>query len=241
VADPVLVFDRETVFLAVDASRAIDSVTEGFIRYAKGEWSMPAKVYLQSPPFGDFRAMPASGDGLATLKWVTSFPGNRERGLPVVLGTILVSDATTGRWLALVEGGAVTALRTGAAAAVATRALGPPTARAAGIVGCGLHGRWAGLCLKASGFEQGVCADRDPQRSARLAEELGWSPGSASEALGCDVVTMVTPGYEPIVQAYRLKERMPQAQLSLLNECSHFLWLEQPARLGSVLSTFLAS
>jgi proline iminopeptidase len=47
--------------------------------------------------------------------------------------------------------------------------------------------------------------------------------------------------YEPIVQAYRLKERMPQAQLSLLNECSHFLWLEQPARLGSVLSTFLAS
>ena len=47
---------------------------------------MPAKVYLPSPPHGDFRAMPARGDGYALLKWVTSFPGNPARGLPTVTG-----------------------------------------------------------------------------------------------------------------------------------------------------------
>ena len=55
---------------------------EAFLRFHAGDWVMPAKVYLQSPPYGDFRAMPARGDGLALLKWVTSFPGNPRAGCP---------------------------------------------------------------------------------------------------------------------------------------------------------------
>ena len=54
---------------------------------------MPAKIYVQSPPFGDFRAMPARGGGVALLKWITSFPGNPARGLPTVMGVICLSDA----------------------------------------------------------------------------------------------------------------------------------------------------
>ena len=50
---------------------------------------MPAKVYLDSPPHGDFRAMPARGGGMALLKWVTSFPGNPARGLPTVTGALV--------------------------------------------------------------------------------------------------------------------------------------------------------
>ena len=70
---------------------------DALLRFHAGEWVMPAKVYLQSPPFGDFRAMPALGDGLALLKWITSFPGNPERGLPTVTGVVCLSDATTDR------------------------------------------------------------------------------------------------------------------------------------------------
>ena len=79
---------------------------------------MPAKVYVDAPADGDFRAMPARGEGLATLKWVTSFPGNPERGLPVVTGALLVSSAETGELLAIMDCAAITSLRTGAAAAV---------------------------------------------------------------------------------------------------------------------------
>ena len=64
---------------------------------------MPAKTYVDAPPHGDFRAMPARGEGLAILKWVTSFPGNPARGLPVVAGALLVSSAETGELLAIVD------------------------------------------------------------------------------------------------------------------------------------------
>ena len=102
---------------------------------------MPAKVYVQSPPYGDFRAMPALGGGFALLKWITSFPGNLAKGLPTVNGVVCLSDAATGLPLALLDARAVTALRTGAVAAVASLALAPADARSVGIVGCGLQRR----------------------------------------------------------------------------------------------------
>ncbi|HEY6524542.1 MAG TPA: hypothetical protein VIY10_12270, partial [Solirubrobacteraceae bacterium] len=95
---------------------------------------MPAKIYLQSPPFGDFRAMPARGDGVALLKWLTSFPGNLARGLPTVMGVVCLSDAETGAPLMLLDARAVTALRTGAVAAVATQALAAENAGTVGII-----------------------------------------------------------------------------------------------------------
>src|SRR5262249_56845183 len=91
-------------------------------------------------PNGDFRAMPARGDGVALLKWVTSFPGNSAKGLPVVRGEILLSDAETGAELAVIECASVTSLRTGAAAAVSAQALASSDARTVGIIGCGVDG-----------------------------------------------------------------------------------------------------
>src|SRR5207247_10876413 len=138
------VFDYDAVLQAVSPLDAIERVRQAFVRYRTGEWAMPAKVYLDAPDGpGDFRAMPAGGGGLAILKWVTSFPGNGERGLPVVMGLVAVSDATDGRPLALMDARAVTALRTGAVAAVAAQELAREDAASAGTVGCGLDGAWA--------------------------------------------------------------------------------------------------
>jgi len=204
----VVVLDYDSVMRAVSPAHAIERVREGFIRYAKDEWVMPAKVYLDASPHGDFRAMPASGDGIAILKWVTSFPSNSRRGLPTVTGTILVSDGESGRWLALIDGRSVTALRTGAAAAIASQALESDNAETVGIVGCGLHGRWAALCLKAAGYDAGVCADVNPGVAESLANELGWRAGRLEEALDCDVVTLVTPGFEPVIRASDLRDGM---------------------------------
>src|SRR6478672_11850766 len=117
------IFSRAAILAAVDARAAIEHVREAFVHHRRGEWVMPAKVYLQSPPHGDFRAMPARGGDLAMLKWISSFPDNPARGLPTVIGLLVVSDATTSEPLAVLDAGAVTALRTGAVAAVAAEAL----------------------------------------------------------------------------------------------------------------------
>jgi alanine dehydrogenase len=193
------VLDHAAVLSAVSPGAAIDRVRDAFLRFHAGEWSMPAKVYLQSPPYGDFRAMPARGDGFALLKWISSFPGNPQRGLPTVMGVICLSDAETGAPLMLLDARSVTALRTGAAAAVATRALARGGATSVGIVGCGLHGAWAARCLAAAGFTTGVCSDPRAEAAAALAGELGWRAGSRAEAVACDVVCCVTPGAEVVV------------------------------------------
>src|SRR5687768_5040956 len=195
----LLVFPQETVLSAIEPDEAIERVRDGFVEYAGNEWQMPPKVYLDASPNGDFRAMPAKGAGIAILKWVTSFPRNPEAGLPVVMGMICVSSAADGEPLALVDVRSVTALRTGAVAAVAAQELGREDAETVGIVGCGLHGAWAARCLAAAEYGPGVCYDPNPEAAGRLAGELGWEAGGRDDALACDVVTCVTPGYEPVL------------------------------------------
>ena len=193
------VLDHDSVLAAVSAETAIERVREGLLRFQAGDWMMPAKVYLESPPFGDFRAMPARGGGFALLKWVTSFPGNPALGLPTVTGVICLSDAENGEPVMLLDARSVTALRTGAVAAVATTTLARSDARTVGIIGCGLHGAWAARCLVAAGYGPGVCNDPRADVADALARELDWSPGSRAEALACDVVCCVTPGNEIVV------------------------------------------
>src|ERR671917_1915508 len=193
------VLNSDAVLAAVSPAAPIAATRDAFVRHRQGEWVMPSKVYLESPPHGDFRAMPARGGDLAILKWISSFPSNPSRGLPAVIGVLVVSDATTSEPLALMDAGAVTALRTGAVAAVAADALA--AGRGVGIVGSGLHGAWAARCLAAAGYGPGVCFDPDAARAEALAAELGWTAGTRTEALAQDVVCCVTPGHEVVVDA----------------------------------------
>jgi ornithine cyclodeaminase/alanine dehydrogenase-like protein (mu-crystallin family) len=201
----VALLDSEAVFEAVSAEAAVTAVREAFARHARGEWAMPPKVYVSAPPNGDFRAMPAIGAGLAVVKWVTSFPHNPERGLPVVAGALLVSDSETGSLLAILDCAAVTSLRTGAAAAVSAAALARGDARTVGVIGCGVNGAWAARCLVAAGYDKGVCADARPAVAAALAAELGWRSGERAEAVAQDIVVTVTPGDQPVVFAGDLR------------------------------------
>ncbi len=211
-------FDSQAVFDAVPAAAAIERTRVAFERHAAGDWAMPSKVYLDSPPAGDFRAMPARGDGIATLKWVTSFPANRARGLPVVTGALLVSSAETGELLAIMDCAAVTSLRTGAAAAVSAQLLGREHARSVGIIGCGVNGAWAARCLAAAGYGPGVCADPRATAAESLAAELGWRAGPREEAAAQDLVATVTPADATVVAVGDLR---PGQHLAVLGADAH--------------------
>jgi alanine dehydrogenase len=199
------VISGEAVLSAVTPAQAIERTREAFVRHARGEWVMPAKVYLDSPP-GDFRAMPARGSGVALLKWVTSYPQNPERGLPVVTGVIVLSDADTGAELAILDARSVTWLRTGAAAAVSAQVLAPTNAITVGVIGCGVNGAWAARCLAAVGYGPGVCHDRDVARAEQLASERAWRTGTREEAVTADIVVTCTPGDEPVIEASDVRE-----------------------------------
>jgi ornithine cyclodeaminase/alanine dehydrogenase-like protein (mu-crystallin family) len=188
------------VFRAADVERAVspheayDAVRAAFEAHARGSWSMPSKVYVTNYPAGDFRAMPAIGDGHALLKWVTSFPGNPARGLPTVTGLVLLSNAEDGRLLAVLDAAAVTALRTAAAGVLAADALCRAEPSSHAVVGCGANGAETVRMLVAHGVTPLVW-DVDDHRRELVAGRLGARVArSAEEALACEVVITVTPG-----------------------------------------------
>ncbi len=193
----------------LDMKVAVEAVEEAFGAFGRGEAVMPAKVYVDMPDMGgDFRAMPARVGDAAGVKWVNSHPGNPAQfGLPSVMGVYVLSDPATAFPRALMDATLLTAARTGAAGAVATKFLhGPPTSR--GYVGCGVQARTLHAALRAA-FGQlpaPVCADARPDAAAAFAEETGGLVGTLEEAAGQDVVNTSTPVKEPLLRAAWLAE-----------------------------------
>jgi alanine dehydrogenase len=190
------------VFRAADVERAVspheayDAVRLAFEAHARKSWLMPSKVYVANYPAGDFRAMPAIGDGHALLKWVTSFPGNPARGLPTVTGLVLLSDAEDGRLLSVLDAAAVTALRTAAAGVLAADTLCRADASSYAVIGSGVNGAETVRMLVAHGVTPLVW-DVDEARRRFVAEQLGARvAATGEEALACEVVVTVTPGAE---------------------------------------------
>jgi alanine dehydrogenase len=207
------VFTARHVEEAVSPERALEAVREAFLAYHRGEWSMPPKVYVPAYPAGDFRAMPVLGAGHAALKWVTSFPGNPERGLPTVTGLVLLSDASDGSLRAVLDAGAVTALRTGAAAILAAETLGHPDAETAAVVGAGVNGRAAAKTFLARG-RQVALWDVDEGRARGAALALGAAVAETREqALAADLLVTMTPGHEVLLPPRSLR---PGQHVSLM-------------------------
>jgi alanine dehydrogenase len=189
-------FTARDVEDAVSPDRAVDVVRDAFVAYERGEWTMPSKVYVPAYPAGDFRAMPALGAGFALLKWVTSFPGNPALGLPTVTGLVLLSDASNGMPVALLDAGAVTALRTGAAAVLAAEVLGREDAETASVIGAGVNGRATARTFLARRRSVSIW-DIDLDRAEAAAVDLGAEVAESREAaLAADLVVTVTPGHE---------------------------------------------
>jgi alanine dehydrogenase len=198
-------FSGDDVREAVAPARAVEAVRDAFVAYARGEWTMPPKVYVPAYPAGDFRAMPALGAGHALLKWVTSFPGNPAHGLPTVTGVVLLSDASNGMLKAALDAGAVTALRTGAAAVLAAETLGRRDAGSAAVIGAGVNGEAAARTFVTRG-RRVLLWDVDRGRAESVAGSIGAEvAASRDEALAADLLVTVTPGREVVLGAGSLQ------------------------------------
>ena len=203
-------FTARDVYEAVSPARAVEAVREAFAHYARGEWTMPSKVYVPAYPAGDFRAMPALGGGHALLKWVTSFPDNPAVGLPTVTGVVLLSDASSGSLVAVLDAGSVTALRTGAAAVLAAETLG--RGETAAVIGAGVNGRAAARTFLATGRPV-LVHDVDRARAEAAAAELGAEVVDLETALRADLLVTVTPGHEVLLPEGTLR---PGQHVSLM-------------------------
>ncbi len=147
--------------------------------------------------------MPGYLPGTLEAKLVAVFPGNHERGLPSHQALIAMFDEETGAPLCVMDGTVITAVRTGATAAVAARALARADARSLAILGAGVQGAsHLDAFPKLFELDDIRVASRDPRHTERLAgsHPQARAVGSFEEAVrGADLVCCCTDAEEPVL------------------------------------------
>ena len=160
---------------------------------------MPPRIAAFVPERGLLGAMPGYVDGVLAAKLVTLFPGHE----PSHQALIAVFDAGTGTARAVMDGTHITAVRTGASSAVATRALAREDAKVLAVLGAGVQGRsHLDAVRRVRRFEEVRIASRTFEHAQALANEEGAiALESFEDAVhGADVVCCCTHAAEPILR-----------------------------------------
>ena len=207
----VLLLRAKDLALGCPMEDAIDAVEAGFRALSTGQATTPVRLSVPINKEGVALTMPASLAGAPwySVKVVSVAPGNRSLGRPLVAATVLLIDASSGELVALIEGAALTALRTGAAGGVAARALARPAASVATLFGAGAQARTQLLGLVAVRPIRLVrVVTRDPAHAMAFCQwaageprlaGISVQPAAMAGALdGTDVVVTATTSAEPV-------------------------------------------
>jgi ornithine cyclodeaminase len=213
------ILSRDDVRQAVSMAEAIEAVKSAYAQLSAGRATVPLRTPIDLPTHaGVTLFMPAylaSSDALGA-KVVSVHNRNPERGLPLIHALVLLVDPATGRPLAAMEGGYLTALRTGAASGVATHFLARPDAR---IVACFGAGTQAETQLEA------VCTVRDVSRvwvidpnrdkaepfcrkmagRGRIPADLRLAESPAQAVRDADVIVCATTSTTPVFDGHDLQ------------------------------------
>jgi len=198
-----LLLDKKAVKDLMNMPDVLNVVEEAFRIWGEGKGNMPAKAYLLVE-HGDFRAMPAALPGCAGMKWVNAHPQNQARNLPSVMAVMIYNDPETGYPLAIMDATEITAYRTGAAAAIASKFLARKNSRTLGIIGAGCQA-YTQILAHAELFDLSSINVFDISKAA-VDKLISSLPGiliksvSIQEAIHSDIVCTLTPSREPIVK-----------------------------------------
>lgn len=201
----MILLSRADVRELLDLDALVDALAEAHRELSAGEVSMPPRVAALVPEREALLGvMPSYAPSTAlACKLVTLFPQNRDRETHQAV--IFVFDPENGTPLALMDGTYITATRTAAGSALATRLLAREDSRVLAIIGTGVQARsHAGALTRVREFGEIRVAGRDAARANAFVEELGPSAravGSYEEAVrGADVVATTTHAREPVIR-----------------------------------------
>jgi alanine dehydrogenase len=202
----VLTLNRAEVEHLLDLGELLDGLRDGFKALTAGEVSAPGRNELTMPDEAFLLGMPGRlRDGAMMVKIVTVFESNLERELPSHLATIAVHDAETGACQAFIDGTYITAIRTSAAAAVATDILAREDARTLAIIGAGVQGehhlRTFPLVRDFDEIRISSLFAEDAHRLAALHPRAHAMDDPAAAVRGADVVALATHAAQPVIDA----------------------------------------
>jgi ornithine cyclodeaminase/alanine dehydrogenase-like protein (mu-crystallin family) len=230
-----LYLDQDAVLAAdlLDMPRAIQAVGQAQALFVQGQVRHPHKVVLregntaESEDRGRFNALFASITGPVRamgMKWIGSFPTNRDRGLPRASALIILNCPETGMPLAVMDGTVISAMRTGAMTALGVRYLAPRKTRKVGMIGAGVQSRTQilGLYTALPEVEEIALANRDLAHAEAVAAECRCRWGAPVRAVqsieaaltDADVALTITTAHEPLMFARHIKPGALTVQLA---------------------------
>lgn len=156
--------------------QAIDAMGRAFSLLSSGECHVPMRV-VTSLPDNELQMLykPAfvEKDKQVTVKFITQREGSSIPGIPVIQGIVMVIDSVTGEIMSIMDGGYITALRTGAASGLATRLFAGKNAHTLALFGCGAQGKTqveAIMCER--DIKKVLVFDKNRNRASRFIEGL---------------------------------------------------------------------
>lgn len=215
----MLLLNADEVSALLDMDALIAALAPAMVELSAGHVSMPPRTAAIVQGQGLLGTMPAYLPSSRTLscKLVTVFPGNAQRDLHTHQAVVMLFDADTGTPKAMLDGAVITALRTAAGSALATKWLARKEASTLLIIGTGVqassHARAVARVRK---LKELRIAGRDTKKAEQLAQMLGKELGIAfrghaidAEAFsGTDIVCATTHATQPVVKGEWLKPGM---------------------------------
>lgn len=212
-----LILGEADVAQLLPMDECVEVMAEALEALERGEMHQPLRFVVRPPDAaGLLGLMPAHRSGPSAafgLKAVCVMPGNPARGLDAHQGVVILSDGETGQVRAVVNASAITAIRTAAVSAVATRLLAREAARELAVLGAGVQARshLAAMAV-ARDFEVARIWSRTPEHAEAAAAEAGVpfpvevAPSAEDAVANADVVCTTTSAPEPIVRREWLRE-----------------------------------
>jgi len=213
----VLLLTRDDVISVLQMKDCIDALEKAFTELAEGSAVLPLRIGIK-PPDGLSLYMPAYLQKMNALacKVVTVYKNNpNKHNMPTTIGKVLLQDSETGDVISIMDGGYLTAVRTGAVSGLATKYLArEDDGQVAGIFGAGVQAKmqlW-GVC-EARNISKAIVFDKYPEASEKFAKEMGEKLGipidiaqTADDVLQADIICTATSSPHPIFDGSKVKE-----------------------------------
>jgi ornithine cyclodeaminase/alanine dehydrogenase-like protein (mu-crystallin family) len=211
---------RDVEAVGLTMAEVIEAVEGMFREKGEGRVEMPPKPGIHTQPDAFIHAMPAYIPAFhsAGIKWVSGYPDNQKKGLPYISGLLILNDPETGIPLSVMDCTWITAMRTGAASAVAAKYLARPESQTLGVLGCGVQGRSNLAALREvlplrRVYAYDTNGDALKRYVRDMAERFGLEVIPVGEprqaVIGCDVVVTAGPILKhpaPAIEAGWLRE-----------------------------------
>jgi len=205
----LLILSQSEVERLLPIEECIPVMEQALAALARGEVYQPLRQVIRAPNAGGFLGLMPAYWRAYGLKAVCVFPENPKRGLDTHLGAVLLYDGATGGLLAVMNASAITAIRTAAVTAVATKLLAREDAAELAMVGSGVQARAHLLAMAAvRPIRSARIAGKEVASASRMASEMServkfplHPAGSVEEAVrGASLIVTATSSHQPVLR-----------------------------------------